>query len=44
MKKIAVIVAVLAGIAAIAAAIAVICSYCRRSDDYCSIEIPFGHN
>ena len=41
MKKIAVIVAVLAGIAA---AIAVICSYCRRSDDYCSIEIPFGHN
>ena len=44
MKKVAVIVAVIAGLAALSAAIAIIYTRCHRCDDYCTIDIPFGQN
>ena len=45
MKKVAVIVAVLAGLAALCRRYRRhLYPSCRRCDDYCSVEIPFGQN
>lgn len=44
MKKAAAIIAIIAGIAALAAAIAILCMHNRRCDEYCSIDVPYGHN